>query len=147
MVVLINKLDFHKISHMVGFLVASHIYALCIMTVPLKAKHCPRESFLPVDLHVHYVSESIVCKVPVKSSSESSRWCTCFFQNNLRFSCWPPDLLRQSQIKVVYFKRYYFVPTFGVQVSHSCYYCSTHVVHGCIARKGVPYYWARLLAL
>ena len=52
--------------------------------------------------------------------------------------------------KVVYFKRYYFVPTFGVPSQPFYpygYYCSARVVHGCIAGGGVPCYWARPLAL
>ena len=40
--------------------------------------------------------------------------------------------------EVVYFKRYCFVLTIGVQVSHLVF-CSTRHVHGCITGGGVPY--------
>ena len=50
--------------------------------------------------------------------------------------------------KMVYFKRFYFVLTFGLQVSHFIIvHMAVLVLHGCIAGGGIPCYWARPLAL
>ena len=60
------------------------------------------------------------------------------------------DLQLADLSKVVCFKRYYFVPTFGVQVSHFVHMAiitAARVAHACIAGGGVPCYWACPLAL
>ena len=79
----------------------------------------------------------VVCVCVCVSSQSAS--CVGHFYSKLNMAISFSEGFKNTDLsKVVYFKRYYFVPM--VQVSHFsiCYYCSARVAHGCIAGEGVP---------